>query len=330
MPKIDLKKIAGARKAVFPKFIPPQLATLMKEPPRDEDWVHELKFDGYRMLCHWNAGKVQFWSRNKKDWTEKFPSVAKALKSLKVESVVLDGEIVIMDAQGRTSFQRLQQAMGQSSVNFTYEIFDLLYLNGYDLTRVVLRDRKQLLETVLLKQPVNSPLRYSDHFEGDAREFFKQACEHGIEGIISKRPDSLYESARSKSWLKIKCARNQEFVVVGYTPSVKGMAGFGSLILGVYERGKLLYAGRVGTGFSLKQRVDIAKKLDRIALDTSPLAVKPKEPGLRNAHWAEPSLVAAVSFTEWTDDGSVRHPSFQGFREDKNPREVRREIPASK
>jgi bifunctional non-homologous end joining protein LigD len=330
MPKIDLKKIAGARKASFPKFISPQLATLMKEPPQGENWMHELKFDGYRMVCHWNAGKVQFWSRNRKDWTSKFPSVAKALKSLKIETAVLDGEIVIMDAQGRTSFQRLQQAMGKNSVDFVYEIFDLLYLNGYDLTKVVLRERKQLLEKLLSNLSANGTLRYSDHFEGDAKEFFKRACEHGIEGIISKRPESIYESTRTKTWLKIKCERNQEFVVVGYTPSVKGMAGFGSLILGVYERGKLIYAGRVGTGFSLKQRVDIAKKLDRIALETSPLAVKPKEPGLRSAHWAEPILVAAVSFTEWTDDGAVRHPSFQGFREDKNPREVRREIPASK
>ena len=327
---MDLSKIPGARKSAFPTFIAPQLATLMKETPNGDGWLHELKFDGYRMLCHWNEGKVQFWSRNKKDWTEKFPAVAKALKALKVKSVVLDGEIVIMDSHGRTSFQRLQQAMGRGNVAFVFEIFDLLYLDGYNLTGVALRERKALLQTLLARVPKDSPLKYSDHFEGDGKEFFRQACEHGIEGIISKRADSVYESTRSKSWLKIKCGRSQEFVVVGYTPSVKGMAGFGSLILGVYERGKLLYAGRVGTGFSLKGRVELAKKLDRIARDTSPFAVKPKEPGLRDAHWAEPMMVAAVSFTEWTDEGSVRHPSFQGLREDKSAREVKREIPASK
>lgn len=330
MPKTDLTKVMGARKAAFPSFIQPQLATLMKEPPSDDGWLHELKFDGYRMLCHWNEGKVHFWSRNKKDWTEKFSSVAKSLKLLKVKSVVLDGEIVIMDSAGRTSFQRLQQAMGRSDVAFVFVIFDLLYLNGYNLTRVVLRERKRLLQTLLSTMPANGALRYSDHFEGNGQEFFEQACKHGIEGIISKRPDSVYESTRSKSWLKIKCARNQEFVIVGYTPSVKGMAGFGSLILGVYERGKLVYAGRVGTGFSLNQRVELAKKLDRIARKTSPFSVKPKDPGLRNAHWAEPTMVAAVAFTEWTDDGSVRHPSFQGLREDKSAVEVKRERPAGK
>lgn len=328
MAKLDLTKIPGARKSPFPSFIPPQLATLVKDPPKGDDWLHELKFDGYRMLCHWNEGKVHFWSRNKKDWTAKFPSVAQALKALKVKSVVLDGEIVIIDAQGRTSFQRLQQAMGRANVAFVFEIFDLLYLDGFNLTNVPLRERKHLLEKLLSKIGNGGTLRYSDHFEGDGEEFFRRACAHGIEGIISKRADSPYESTRSKSWLKIKCARNQEFVIVGYTPSVKGMAGFGSLILGVYDKDKLLYAGRVGTGFSLKQRVELAKKLDRIARDTSPFAVKPKEPALRNAHWAEPMLVAAVSFTEWTDDGSVRHPSFQGLRDDKSPREVRRELPA--
>jgi len=330
MPKIDLSKVAGARKTSFPSFTPPQLATLMKQPPRGEGWLHELKFDGYRMLCHWNEGKVQFWSRNKKDWTEKFPGVAKALKTLKVRSVVVDGEIVIMDAQGRTSFQRLQQAMGRTNVAFIFQIFDMLYLDGYNLTGVALRERKELLQALLSRVPADGPLRYSDHFEGDGEEFLQRACEHGIEGIISKRAESVYESSRSKSWLKIKCGRSQEFVIAGYTPSVKGMAGFGSLILGVYERRKLVYAGRVGTGFSLKQRVELARKLDRIARDSSPFAVTPKEPGLRDAHWAEPVLVGAVSFTEWTDDGSIRHPSFQGLREDKSAREVRREIPAGK
>lgn len=330
MPKIDLSRVSGARKSAFPTFIPPQLATLVKDPPSGDHWLHELKFDGYRMLCHWNEGKARFWSRNKKDWTEKFPSVANALKTLKVKSVVLDGEIVVLDPQGRTSFQRLQQAMGRTDVAFTFQIFDLLYLDGYNFTKVGLRKRKEALQTLLSGLPKESPLQYSDHFEGDGRAFFRHACEHGLEGIISKVSDSLYESTRNKSWLKIKCARNQEFVIVGYTPSVKGMAGFGSLILGVYERGKLLYAGRVGTGFSLKQRVELAKKLDRIAIASSPLAVKPKEPALRNAHWAEPTLVAQVSFTEWTDDGSVRHPSFQGLREDKSAREVRRERPSGK
>jgi bifunctional non-homologous end joining protein LigD len=328
MRRIELKRIAGARQAAFPSFIAPQLATLVKEPPSGSEWLHELKFDGYRMLCHCNGDDVRFWSRNRKDWTAKFPQVAKALQKFPARQVVLDGEIVIVDAAGRTSFQRLQQAMGKSKVAaFIYQIFDVLYLDGYLLTDVELRIRKELLRQLFLTVPEGGSLRYSDHFEGDGRKFFAQACDYGIEGIVSKRADSHYESTRNKNWLKIKCGRSQEFVVAGYTPSVKGMAGFGSLILGVYEKGKLQYAGRVGTGFSLKQRVELAKRLDKISREKSPFAVKPKDPGLRNAHWAEPKLVADVSFTEWTDEGSVRHPSFQGLREDKSPGEVRREIP---
>jgi len=328
MPRIDLKKVRGARKAAFPTFIAPQLATLVKEPPSGPDWLHELKFDGYRMLCHRNGETVRFWSRNRKDWTEKFLQVAKALKKFPARQVILDGEIVIVDAAGRTSFQRLQQAMGKSTVAaFVFQVFDILYLEGYLLTDVQLHDRKEILRQLIEGMPKAGPLRYSDHFEGDGQLFFKQACDYGIEGIVSKRADSHYDSTRNKNWLKVKCARSQEFVIAGYTPSVKGMAGFGSLVLGVYEKGKLVYAGRVGTGFSLKQRVELARRLDKMSRDSSPFAVKPKDPGLRDAHWAEPKLVAAVSFTEWTDDGSVRHPSFQGLREDKSPAEVRREIP---
>ena len=328
MPKIGVKKIPGARKTAFPSFIAPQLATLVKDPPSGGEWLHELKFDGYRMLCHRNGENVRFWSRNRKDWTEKFPQLAKELKRFPARQVILDGEVVIVDAAGRTSFQRLQQAMGKSNVaTFVFQVFDILYVDGYLLTNVELRVRKEVLRQLVEAMPKAGPIKFSDHFEGDGKSFFKQACDYGIEGIVSKRADSHYDSTRNKNWLKIKCARSQEFVVAGYTPSVKGMAGFGSLVLGVYDKGKLLYAGRVGTGFSLKQRVELARRLDRISRDSSPFATKPKDPGLRNAQWTEPKLVAEVSFTEWTDDGSVRHPSFQGLREDKSASEVRREVP---
>lgn len=323
--RIDLKKIPGARKTPMPEFVAPQLATLVSEPPAGDGWLHELKFDGYRMLCHLNRGKVRFWSRNGKDWTEKFPGVAKAVKTISATTAILDGEIVIVDKQGRSSFQALQQSMKSDAAAFVFQIFDLIYLEGFNITRTPLRQRKDLLEELLAVGKAKGPLRYSDHVERNGAQFFKQACEYGIEGIVSKLADSPYESTRNRNWLKTKCIKRQEFVIAGYTPSKKGFPGFGSLILGVYDKGKLVYSGRVGTGFSIKQRLELQKKLDQISQPSMPFAVKPKDPGLRDAHWAKPKLVAEVEFTEWTADGSIRHPSFQGLREDKKATEVVRE-----
>ncbi len=325
-PASQLKKLSGARKAAMPEFISPQLATLVREPPGGQDWLHELKFDGYRMICHLNRGKVRFWSRNAKDWTEKFPNLAQALKTLPAKSAILDGEIVIVDKAGRSSFQGLQQAMGKGGATpFVFQIFDLIYLDGFSLKQTPLRERKAQLEELLSSVKAKGALRYSDHVEGNGAQFFKQACEYGIEGIVSKLADSTYESTRNRNWVKTKCTKRQEFVVAGYTPSKKGFPGFGSLILGVYDKGNLIYSGRVGTGFSIKQRLELQKKLDRISQKSMPFAAKPKDPGLREAHWAKPQLVAEVEFTEWTADGSIRHPSFQGLREDKKPADVIRE-----
>jgi bifunctional non-homologous end joining protein LigD len=322
----DIRKIPGARKTPLPQFIAPQLATLVKEPPAGDKWLHELKFDGYRMLCRIDRTGVEFWSRNEKDWTQKFPDVAEAVKSLAVTNAIIDGEIVIVDAQGRTSFQRLQRAMGKSvTTGFVFQVFDLLYLNGFNLTQTPLQLRKVLLKDICKLTSAGGLIRYSEHFEGNGNAFFKQACKYGIEGIISKLADSRYESTRSRNWLKVKCNKQQEFVIVGYTPSSKGLPGFGSLILGVYEQSKLIYAGRVGTGFTFKQRSELQQRLDQFAREKSPLVAIPNDPGLRKAHWTEPRVVAEVAFAEWTSDGSIRHPSFQGFREGKNPREVVRE-----
>jgi bifunctional non-homologous end joining protein LigD len=327
MARLDIKKIPGARKSPLPKIITPQLATLVKEPPSGMQWLHELKFDGYRMLCRVDRGKVTFWSRNGKDWTEKFPGVAEAVRSLSVTNAILDGEIVVVDAQGRSSFQKLQRSMGKAVTAFVYEVFDLIYLDGFSLTKSPLKQRKALLEDVCKASGKRGLIRYSDHIEGNGDAFFKNACEYGIEGIVSKLADSPYESTRNRNWLKVKCNKQQEFVIAGYTPSSKGLPGFGSLILAVYEKGKLVYAGRVGTGFTFKQRSELKKELDKISLETSPLSVIPKDPGLRQAHWTEPKLVAEVTFAEWTSDGSIRHPSFQGLREDKTSKEVVRELP---
>jgi len=329
MTRSKVKPPPGARKAKLPGFISPQLATLVKEPPSGDEWLHELKFDGYRMLCRIDRGRVSVWSRNGKDWTEKFQNVVEAVKSLKATSAMLDGEIVIVDAQGRSSFQKLQRAMGKATTTgFAYEVFDLIYLDGFSLTQTPLKHRKELLKN-LLGSNSHGVIRYSEHINGSGDEFFKHACEYGIEGIVSKLANSHYESTRNRNWLKVKCAKQQEFVIAGYTPSSKSLPGFGSLVLGVYEKGKLVYAGRVGTGFTFKQRSDLKKRLDKFSRQTSPLAAVPRDPGLRQTHWTEPKMIAEVAFTEWTSDGSIRHPSFQGLREDKNPKEVVREEPTS-
>jgi bifunctional non-homologous end joining protein LigD len=323
----QIQKIPGARKAPMPEFVSPQLATLEDKPPAGDEWLHELKFDGYRMLCHLKPGGVRFWSRNKKDWTHKFPHLGKAIKEFPASVAILDGEVVAVDSKGRASFQKLQQAMKTGDAGFIFHVFDLIYLDGFNLTRMPLRMRKSLLETLFESVPAKSPLRYSDHVEGDGAKFFKQACSYGIEGIVSKLADSAYESTRTRTWVKVKCIKRQEFVIAGFTLSDKDFPGFGALILGVYDKGKLIYAGRAGTGFTIKQRLELRKKLDQMVRPTSPFAEKPKDPRLKRAVWVTPKLVGEVAFTEWTDDGSVRHPSFQGLREDKKARDVVREEP---
>lgn len=324
----QIKLLPGVRKATLPEFIPPQLATLVDKAPAGDAWFHELKLDGYRLLCHIDHGQVRFWTRNQKDWTAKFPALGKAVKALRVKSAILDGEVVALDASGRASFQKLQQQINKNSAaGLMFHIFDLIYLDGFNLTRCTLRDRKRVLAELFERVDETSPLRFSDHIEGNGAQFFKQACKFGIEGIVSKLADSVYESTRSRNWLKVKCLKRQEFVIAGYTLSDKGIP-FSSLILGVYDKGKLIYAGRAGTGFSNKMRADLKKMLDKLKRPTRPFAQIPSDPGLRRAIWAEPSLVGEVAFTEWTDENVIRHPSFQGLREDKKPMEVVREEPS--
>jgi bifunctional non-homologous end joining protein LigD len=324
----QIKNLPGARKAAMPEFISPQLATLVDTPPSGDEWFHELKFDGYRLLCHLERGRIRFWTRNQKDWTEKFPAVGQAVKKLPLKSAILDGEIVALDAQGRASFQKLQQSINKNAgTGLIFHVFDLIYIDGFLLTRTPLRERKSVLAELIQPVGERSVLRYSDHIEGNGARFFKEACKHGIEGIVSKLADSLYESTRSRNWMKVKCIKRQEFVITGYTLSDKGIP-FSSLILGFYDKGKLIYAGRAGTGYTNAMRVELRKKLDRMVVNKRPFEQIPKDPGLKRAVWTEPKLVGEVAFTEWTDEGVIRHPSFQGLREDKKPQEVVREEPS--
>jgi len=323
---ISPEKSPGARQARLPAFVTPQLATLVKAPPSGDEWLHELKFDGYRMLCRINQGAASFSSRNENDWSKKFSNLLAAARDIHAETALIDGEVVIFDRDGRSNFQKLQHAIHSiAATRFIFVAFDLIHLNGFDLTQVALEERKRLLKSLFESIPATSPYRYSDHVEGNGDLFFQHACKTGIEGIVSKQRSSFYESTRSRSWLKTKGDKRQEFVIVGFVDSEKGLPGFGALVLGVYDGNQLIYAGRVGTGFTMKQRVDIRALLDPLVRHSSALSVIPKDPGLRGAHWLEPKLVGEVAFTEWTDDGSIRHPSFQGLREDKRAQDVRRE-----
>jgi bifunctional non-homologous end joining protein LigD len=315
--------IPGARKAPLPRLVKPQLATLVDEAPPGDEWLHELKLDGYRILARLQDGRARLFSRNGKDWTEQFQAVAHAAERVRAAQALLDGEVAMLLADGTTSFNALQNAsVPPAGARLTYFLFDLLHLDGYDLTRVPLERRKEVLKALV---PDAATLRYSDHVVGSGRTFHEQACRMKLEGIISKRRDAPYEAARSRTWLKVKCAREQEFVIGGFTDPEGSRAGIGALLLGVYDGEQLVFAGKVGTGFTEKSARELRQKLEALEQKAIPFRARP--PGLARAHWVKPDLVAEVKFSEWTPDGRLRHPSFQGLREDKPARQVVREQP---
>jgi bifunctional non-homologous end joining protein LigD len=321
--RVSLAQLAGARAAPLPDFISPQLATVSRIVPTGEGWVHEVKYDGYRMLCRINAGTVRIYSRNRKEWTKQFPSIARAVSELTVASAWIDGEIVSLDAQGRSSFQALQNALSAGTDEVIYYVFDLPYLNGHDLRGVTLEKRKAALKRLV---PAAGVIRYSEHFNVPGEKFFVETCRLGLEGMISKQADSTYQGVRSPAWLKLKCGRRQELVIGGFTDPEGSRLGFGALLLGVYDaEGKLRYSGKVGTGFNDALLVELRKTLDGLVQSTPPFSNPPQGAEARRAHWVKPELVAEVTFTEWTHDGTLRHPSFLGLRKDKRPRDVVRE-----
>lgn len=327
---VEPSKIAGARKGRLPGAIEPQLATLVDEAPRGEEWVHELKLDGYRVLCEVKDGKARIWTRNGKDWTNRFTPVAEAVAQLPVRAALLDGEVAVLEPNGTTSFQALQNALSESrDRDLVYFAFDLLHLDGYDLRGATLLDRKEAL-TGVLSGNTSPTIRFSDHVQGAGEAFYQQACRLSLEGIISKRGDMPYRSGRGKEWLKVKCLKRQEFVVVGFTDPEGSRTGFGALLLGVHDdQGELVFAGKVGTGFNDQVLRDLRKRLDKIERKTPAFANPPRGAEARRSHWVKPELVAEVAFTEWTREGILRHPAFQGLREDKPADEVVREVPES-
>jgi bifunctional non-homologous end joining protein LigD len=317
-------KLKGAKKASLPHEMEAQLATLVKSPPTGDDWVHEIKYDGYRMLCRIAKGDVQMISRNGKDWTGNFPGLVDALGALDVKSAWLDGEAVVVDKQGRTSFQALQNALSGSGAGLNYLAFDLLYLDGYDLRGAALTERKKVLAQLLDGAP--PAVKYSEHFAVPGGAFYDNVCKLGLEGMVSKRGDQPYRAGRGPAWQKTKCARRQEMVIGGYTDPEGSREAFGALLLGVYEPdGSLAYAGKVGTGFNAESLATVYKKLKPLERKDAPFSNPPRGAEARRAHWVKPVLVAEVAFTEWTNDGTLRHPSFQGLRADKKATDVVRE-----
>lgn len=322
------KRSAKAKGAPLPAFgsIAPELATLVDEVPRAGDWIYEIKYDGYRTLGWLDHGEVKLASRKGLDWTSKYATIADALSRVRAQTAIFDGEVAYVLEDGRTSFQKLQNTLGGSSAaehgRLVYFVFDLLFYDGVDLRDAPLRERKEKLRTILAGEDL--PLKLSDDV-ADGGAFFREACKLDLEGIIGKRAGAPYRSGRGKDWIKVKCQKRQELVVVGFTAPHGRREGIGALLLGVREKkgGPLRYAGKVGTGFSNATLVDLGKKLGRLVVDEPAVEDAPR---LRAATWVEPKLVAEVRFSEWTQDGALRHPAFEGLRLDKSAAEVVREV----
>lgn len=320
----DVSDLVGASEGPLPTDVTPQLATISALAPDGGDWLHEIKYDGYRFLCRIDDSGVVFLTRNGHDWTNRVPTLATAAGELPLESAILDGEVVFLESSGQTNFQALQNSFrhGQSG-SLVYMVFDLLYLDGVDLREVPLESRKATLSAFLSTD--RGRLRYSDHIVGNGELFYEHAAKLSLEGIVSKKRLRPYRPGRGIDWLKIKCSRRQEFVIAGYTLPAGMRTGLGALLLGYYEEGELRYAGRVGTGFTEASRDDLRARLDPIVRDESPFAEKLPELEKKGATFVEPELIANVEFTSWTEAGHLRHPTFRGLREDIEPTEVTRE-----
>jgi bifunctional non-homologous end joining protein LigD len=305
-----------------------ELATLVDHPPAGDDWIHEIKFDGYRLLGFVADGDARLITRNGNDWTRKFPAIYTAVSKLKARAAVIDMEAVVLDAAGKSDFQAMQQALGEGGNPQAIQayVFDLLHLDGKDFRPKELVARKAALEKLLKKSRQDKFLHYSDHVAGHGADVLAKACTMGLEGIVSKQAGSRYSPGRQKSWLKSKCIKRQEFVIIGYTAAKSGPRAIGALHVGYNAKDGLKYAGKVGTGFGMKDALDLYRRLSALKIDAP--AVKGLPRGLvRKAQWVKPALLCEVAFTEWTGDGHIRHPSFQGLREDKTPQEVIMEKP---
>jgi DNA ligase D-like protein (predicted ligase) len=318
------------RQTEQPEWEDPMLAMLTKERFDDHGWVFGRKLDGQRCIAYKKNGKVRLMSRNRHEVNAQYPEVVESLERQLETDFIIDGEVVAFDRDGETRFQLLQPRMGlldpqaasRTGVNVYYYVFDMLYFSGYDTTRLGQIHRKSILKGALT---YGGALEYVEERQGGGLAFFKEACGKGWEGLIAKKGDAPYEHRRSDFWLKFKCVAEQEFVIGGYTEPHGKRICFGALLLGYYQGDRLMYAGKVGTGFddvTLRKLNDILKPLER---KTSPFAEDVRE---KEVHWLEPKLVAQIGFEEWTNYGRLRQPRFEGLRNDKDPKDVVREVPA--
>ncbi len=316
--------IASLPKENLPEFLKPQLASEGEAVPTGSNWVHELKLDGYRMQARKAGDKVQLLTRTGLDWTHRMRPVAAALQQLAARNAVVDGEVVVLDANGVSSFARLQASFEKGETHpMTYFAFDLLHLDGHSTRDLPLLERKRMLREMLPED--TDELRFADHLDAEGETVFHHACELHAEGIISKKADAKYTSGRGHAWVKSKCLHEQEFVVGGYTDLSNGTRGIGALLLGYYDdAGKLTYAGRTGTGFNARIHAMLRDKLEALDQQTCPFAKIPNE-ARRGAHWAKPETVVQVRFATWTGENQLRQAAYLGLREDKPAMEVRRE-----
>jgi bifunctional non-homologous end joining protein LigD len=323
-------RIKGARPGSLAGFIEPQLASPTAAPPAGAGWVHEIKFDGYRLMARIDRGRVKLLTRKGLDWTDKFFSVRKALEGLPTVTAMLDGEVVVESESGAPSFAELQTDLSAGrSDRFRYYLFDLLHLDGADLTGAPLLERKAALASLLAGH--DGTLTYSEHFEGRGVTVFEHACRLGLEGIVSKLKTGTYRSGRAKSWLKSKCAEGFELAIIGYVPSTTQRRAIGSLVVAAAEsKGNLRYAGRVGSGYSSAVAEDLWRRLEPLRIAAPPLDQPPPADVRRNVRWVRPALVAEVEFRGWTTDGIVRHAVFKGLRPEKDTADVVRPRPAAK
>ncbi len=306
------------------------LATLTDQPFSDPGWIFERKLDGVRCLAFRDGGPVRLLSRNRRVLNDTYPELVEALERQRTTRFNVDGEIVAFRG-GITSFERLQGRMGisdpararASGIPVFYYLFDVLWLDGYDLTALELLDRKRVLRAAF---SFGGPIRYAEHRLREGERLYRDVCARGLEGVIAKRASSSYVHRRSPDWLKFKCVAQQELVIGGWTDPEGGRTGFGALLVGYYQDGALVYAGKVGTGFDEATLRDLGAKLRRLSRSSSPF--ERGRPPERGIHWVQPKLVAQVGFTEWTRDGKLRHPRFLGLRDDKAARDVVREIAA--
>jgi bifunctional non-homologous end joining protein LigD len=315
-------------------FIEPMMALRVRDLPSG-DWLYEMKFDGYRALAFKAGKEVRLLSRNRTIFNDSYPQLIDALKLLPAKNVIIDGEIAALDSEGKSSFQLLQSYGISKRTPLVYYAFDLLLLEGTDLRSRPLVERRKLLAKLLKKAPDN--IRFSEELRGTKEELLQVARQFQLEGLIAKRPESVYESGRrSGAWVKVKLTQQQEFVIGGYTPPEGSRMYFGSLLVGYYGPEGLLFPGRVGTGFSERALATLYDGLQKIKSTTCPFINLPEKrlgrwgqgitPAImKRCHWVEPVLVAQVKFTEWTDDGQLRQPVFLGLRTDKEAREAVRE-----